>query len=223
MKIIIKTLFLSFVIFQSCMPTRMIKPLKKGEKSVGAHFGGPMINFSGAPIPVPFTSITGATGIKDDLTAFGSIHTTSALFGVAQVDLGVLKQVYQSQDSTFGITTSPQLNLALDKWEGNFKLWPVLDINAYWHYKNGKDNFAYTGITNWFELSRLRAHGEKQPNFWLPAFNLGHQFTRTKMDYFVETKLMAPFNRNDETVVDYVKLTGNKGVFGIYFGLRKKF
>ena len=220
---LIKLILITCVIFQSCMPTRMVKPLKKGEKSIGAHFGGPMINFAGAPIPVPFTSITGATGIKDDLTAYGSLHTTSAIFGVAQVDLGILRQLYQSKDSTFGITTSPQLNLAIDRWEGNFRAWPVLDINAYWHYKNGNQNFAYTGLTNWFELAGKRAHGENRSNFWLPAFNLGHQFTRTKMDYFFETKLMAPFNRNDETVVDYVKLTGQKGVFGVYFGLRKKF
>lgn len=223
MKLIIKIMFLSFVVFQSCMPTRMIKPLKKGEKAVGAHFGGPMINFAGAPIPVPFTSITGATGIKDDFTAFGSIHTTSALFGVAQVDLGVLKQIYQSQDSTFGITVTPQVNMAIDRWEGNFKLWPVLDINAYWHYKKGNNNFAYTGVTNWFELARLRAHGEKQPNLWLPAINFGHQFTRSKMDYFVETKVIAPFNRNDENVVGYLPVFGQKGVLGVYFGFRKKF
>ena len=223
MRLNIYILILFYVFFQSCVPTKMIKPLQKGEKSIGANFGGPLINFEGAPIPVPFTSITGAIGIKKDLTAIGSIHTTSALFGVAQIDLGVLKQLYISNDSTFGITASPQINLALDKWEGNFRTWQVLDINAYWHYKNGNSNFAYTGVTNWFELSAKRAHNEPQPNLWLPAFNLGHQFTKPNMDYFIETKWMAPFNNNDEMVVDYVQLTGNKGAFGIYFGLRKKF
>ena len=224
MKVLVNILFILFIFFQSCMPTRMIKPLKKGEKSIGAHFGGPMINFSGAPIPVPFTSVTGATGIKNNLTAFGSIHTTSALFGVAQIDLGVLKQIYQSKDSTFGITTSPQLNLSIDRWEGNFKVWPVLDINAYWHYDIKNNNhFVYSGITNWFELANTRAHNEPQPNFWLPAINLGHQFTKEKVDYFIETKYMAPFNRNHETVVDYLKPFGKKGVVGVYFGFRKKF
>ena len=46
MRILVKLLFSILVILQSCMPTRMIKPLKKGEKSIGAHFGGPMINFA---------------------------------------------------------------------------------------------------------------------------------------------------------------------------------
>ena len=223
MKVFIRLFFIGFILFQSCMPTRMVKPLKKGENAVGAHFGGPMIDFAGAPIAVPFTSITVAKGLKDDLTGFGSIHTTSALFGVAQIDIGILKQIYSSPDSSFGITTTPQLNLAIDRWEGNFKIWPFIDINAYWHYKKGKDNFAYTGVTNWFELSRTRVHSQDQPNFWIPAIHLGHQFTRSKMDYFIESKMIAPFHRNDENVVGYLQPFGNKGVLGLYFGLRKKF
>jgi len=205
------------------MPTRLVKPLKKGEKAIGAHFGGPLINFSGAPVITPFTSVTVAKGLTNDMTLFTSIHTTSALFGVLQTDLGLLKSIYESPDSTFGITISPQINAAVDKWEGNFKIWPILELNGYWNYKRNNNNFIYTGITNWFELASKRAHNEPQPNFWLPTITIGHQFTKTKVDYFIETKYIAPFNSNDETVVDYIKLLGRKGITGVYLGFRKKF
>ena len=40
--------------FYSCAPSRIIKPLNKGEKAVSINAGGPLIGFAGTKIPVPF-------------------------------------------------------------------------------------------------------------------------------------------------------------------------
>lgn len=54
----------------ACSPTRYVVPLEKGDKEVTAHFGGPMVNFAGAPIPIPLTSIGYGQGLgKGDISS----------------------------------------------------------------------------------------------------------------------------------------------------------
>src|SRR5690242_18275035 len=72
----------------SCAPCRYVKPLAKKQSAASFSFGGPLIMFSGTPIPVPFTTIGYGYGLTDNVTTYGNVHTTSALFGNAQVDLG---------------------------------------------------------------------------------------------------------------------------------------
>ncbi len=208
----------------SCAPSRFVKPLAKDQKSVDFHLGGEMVHFSGLVIPVPFTSVTGGYGVKDDLTAFASFYITDLAYQNVHIDGGVVKQLYQSPDSSVGVTVTPQLNFVYGLAEGKTKIWPQIDANAYWHYKKGKQHFAYGGMSNWFEFASTRAHAENQPTFWLPNFHLGHQFTKSKVDYFTEVKYIAPFIENGNVTVDYWKPLGmKKGAIGVYVGIRKKF
>ena len=90
--------------------------------------------------------------------------------------------------------------------------------------KKEKQHFAYAGMSNWFEFAAQKSHGEKQTNHWIPNFQIGHQFSKPKMDYFFEIKFLAPFQSNQNIVLDYWKPFGNKkGALGAYIGLRKKF
>jgi hypothetical protein len=54
---------------QSCAPSRIVKPLEKGEQSLTANLGGPLIKFGSAPIPIPLTSVMYARGISNKTTA----------------------------------------------------------------------------------------------------------------------------------------------------------
>ncbi|MBL4594071.1 MAG: hypothetical protein JKX68_09685, partial [Flavobacteriales bacterium] len=119
-------------VFLSCMPSRIVRPLDKGQKAVGAHLGGPLIGFTGTTIPMPFTSIMYAQGITEKTTVFGSIHITSLLFGVIQTDIGACHNLYYNDSSRIGLSVTPAINMAYDKWEGKFKLWPQVDVNMYW-------------------------------------------------------------------------------------------
>ena len=218
----LKFFLLLLVIFVTgCAPTRFVKPLDKEQKVINASFGGPLIGFAGMTIPVPLTSLTGGYGLKEDLTIFGSLHTTALLFGVIQTEFGVVKSFLTPDKFKPGLTVTPVINLAIDKWKGNFKLWPQLDINAYWNYKD-KDNYFYLGSSNWFELAGKKAHEEKQTTLWIGNFHAGHTFVRGKMDYNLEFKYLAPFFSNQDVVVDY-KSFGNNGAIGVYMSVTKKF
>ena len=220
------------ILLGACSPSRFVKPLQKNQKSVGMELGGPLFRFgedklnnkNGMIIPVPFATVTGGYGIKNDLTGFASLHLTSLAFQNVHLELGAVKQFYSNADSSIGITATPQLNIIYGMAANKLKIFPQVDINAYWHYQKGKQHFAYAGISNWLELASTRAHGEKQTTHWIPNLHIGHQFSRPKMDYFMEFKYLAPFSSNQNIVIDYWKPLGNKnGAFGAYIGLRKKF
>lgn len=208
-------------IASSCNTTRVVKPLEKGSLQIGADLGGPMIKFSGAPIFIPLTSVHAAYGIKKNTTLFGSIHSTSLLFGVFQTDIGITKLISKQQGLLPGVSLSPIANLMVDRWQGAFSLYPQLDANFFWNYKQ-KPHYFYTSLNNWFELRQKRAHGETQPSNWMPSIALGHQWVKQKYHFQLELKYIG-FNQNNQNiVVDYIA-PGSTGTLGLYFGIKRTF
>jgi len=205
--------------FSSCAPTRMVKPLNKGEKTIGANFGGPMINFAGAIIPLPLTSVWGAMGIDSSTTAWASIHTTAAAFADFQTDLGFTRRIYTSQNNKLipSVSISPVINFMHSFRDAQGVAYPEIDLNFYWD--RGK-HIYYLSNSNWFILSKTRAHGEPQTQHWLPTINLGTIFNREKTSYQIELRYLAPFNKNN-SVVEYFSPLGT-GALGIYFGVNFK-
>lgn len=210
----------------SCAPSRLVKPLEKGEQQVNASLGGPLINFAGTTIPIPFTSLTYANGVADKTTAFASLHITSLMFGVFQTDIGVVRELY-SPDSisriTPGISIAPAANIAFDKWENNFRFWPQIDLNAYWMLGKQRQHYFYTGLSNWLEFRQKKAHGEIQRNQWIFNPQIGIVLSKSKWKHQIEMKYLAPEIRNDNVVVDYAKPFGNKGAMGVYYSVSRKF
>ena len=207
----------------SCAPTRVVKPLKKGEKTVSFHAGGPMIRYSNLNIPVPFTSIMGAWGFTNDLTFFNAIHTTSLLYKTVHTEFGTLINLYDPKCYSYRpwVTLSHVANIVFDTRKFNVKYWPQLDLNAYWHYKQ-KDSYFYLGVSNWFEFSSHKAHEEKQNEQLYISPYAGHTFVRKKMEYTLEYKLLAPHVSNQLSVVEK-KSFGSKGVNAFYINITRKF
>lgn len=218
-----KTLLLLFsiVLLLSCNATRLVKPLAKKDVQVGAGFGGALIQLGTVTLPIPLTNVHAAYGVTDKTTAFASVHTTSLLFGVFQTDLGATQLLLKQRGFIPAVSVSPIANLMLDRWETQFRIYPQLDINAFWEYGSKKRLF-YTAVNNWFELRNKKAHGETQQTRWLPSIGLGHQWNGKKYNLQIETKYLAPNRSNQNIVVDYVSF-GNRGAIGIYIGVARKF
>ena len=214
-------LILFILLLGACAPSRYVKPLAKDQRVVAFSFGGPLIKFSGAPIPIPFTTLGYAQGLSNKLTLYGDMHLTSALFGNAQADLGTTISVYQKEQS-FGITASPALQLAYNlRNQSGFRVWPSLDLNTYFH-PGKKNNYFYAGVNSWFELSGIKAHGETQKQRAIPNLQLGYTVVKTKWQHQFELKYLAIGTPNLPGVVDYIGIS-HKGSFGIYYSLSRKF
>ncbi|HQQ93211.1 MAG TPA: hypothetical protein PLQ93_01545 [Bacteroidia bacterium] len=212
--------FLAIVLL-SCAPSRFVKPLAKGQRAVSASFGGPTILFSGAVIPMPFTTICYAQGLSNQSTAFASLHITSGLFGNIQSDLGATFRLFE-REKVFGVSVSPALQLAYSIGnQTGLRVWPSLDANVYLHpFKT--ESYAYLGANSWFELSRYKAHGEVQQLHSLPSIQLGYVFVRKLWQHQVEAKYLGMGLPNLPNVVSYVG-AGGKGSFGIYYTIIRLF
>lgn len=222
-----KILFRSFslilfsILFFACATTRVVKPLAKGTKEIGVSAGGPIMGFSGIIMPIPMTSVYYAKGITDSLSVFGGLNGTSLLFGTAQIDLGATYEILHQKNWQPGISLSPVLNLMLDRWEWKFRAYPQLDANAYWNYRQNK-GLLYVGMSNWFVINQKKMYDQKQTPHWIPNIQLGTRYQRPKIEWILESRYVAMNYQNGFSVVDY-KGIGQKGAFGVYFGVNKKF
>lgn len=206
---------------QRCAPSRFVKPLAKNENALSVNLGGALIHYGKAVTPLPLTSLMYGRGLCKSTTAFGSVHLTSALFGNFQTDLGLCQRLYKNDSLRFGITLNPAINMVYDKWEKNFRAWPQLDINVYKDMMHQK-GFVYLGLTNWFELTSTRAHGEPQHTHLLVNPHVGFTYNPKKWSYSIECKFLAMNRKNVPNVVDYVGIKQH-GAVGLYLNVMRKF
>lgn len=209
---------LSLFLFYACAPSRIVKPLSKGQKVVTGSFGGSLIKFAGAPIPLPFSTLSYGNGLTDKITAFGSLHTTSLLFGNFQTDIGICADVFKKDK--FGFSVSPTLQTAVSYKDINsFRMWPSLDLNLRYEFNKG---FMYTGMHNWFELNKSGVNNTSIERTLLPNYHLGFVKENTKWNHQFEVKYMLPGQAIYPGVVDYIGIN-KKGAIGIYYCLIRKF
>lgn len=220
---IIKFLFIiSFIYcFQNCAPSRFVKTLEKKQRAASFSFGGPLIKFAGAPIPIPFTTLAYGYGVTDKITGYGSLHTTSLLFGNLQSDIGATVKLFEKENK-FGISASPALQLAYNIGTKNsFRIWPSADVNAYFHL-NSKPSYLYTGANSWFELSKYKAYEQPQQRHVIPNLHLGYMIVKQKWQHQFQLSYLGIGIPNKPGVVDYIGISG-KGTLGFYYSLIRKF
>jgi hypothetical protein len=208
------------LLFSACAPSRFVKPLEKKQHAASFSFGGPLINYSGAPIPIPFTTLAYGYGLTNQVTVYGGLHTTSLLFGNLQSDLGA--SIGLLNKSRFGLSVSPALQLACNlRNKTGFRAWPSVDFNATLHL-NQKPSYLYGGVSSWFELASRKAHLETQQRHAIPNLHLGYSLVKSKWQHQFELKYLAAGIPNLPNVVDYVGVSG-RGSLGIYYSLIRKF
>jgi hypothetical protein len=222
----ILTLFLSLVLLQlfgaGCSSTRLVKPLAEKELAVGFDFGGPIIDFSGLKIPIPFTSFTGAYGLDSTLTLFGSLHTTALASSVLQLETGVLKDIVRAKNGKPGFSLAGTGHWMMGLKDARFRFYPSLDLNLYWPYSRKHEHFAYMALNSWFDFWAEQAHGQPNKNHYLPSLSLGHTFVTKSMRYTLEARWLAPHLDNRNIVVGYNGIA-HQGSLGFYFSIYKRF
>ncbi len=205
----------------ACAPSRFIEPLKKNEQAISVNLGGPIIN-PGIVLPVPLSAATYGYGIDSNITAFGSIHITSLLFGNIQTDLGTTVSLYRSTETYIpSISTSLNANIIWDVEDKIVRAWPQLDVNSYWQYGK-KNHYAYIGISNWFELSKTRYSGQSQIARWIPNPQIGTTLKTKRYQFQLELKFLSPGTNNEFAFVPYAT-PFKRGALGFYFGVIRTF
>ena len=213
----------------ACAPTHFVKPLAYKQHAVTASLGGAMLHVPGvATIPIPNTTLGYGYGLKKDLTGYGNLYPTAAVFGVFQFDAGCTWRFWQNEK--MGASVSPGMNFLVDRFEKNAGLWPQLDANFYKDYfersytsKGGKSiqrkNYFYVGFSNWFQLKGTMTLGLKQENRLVFSPQIGHTFERGHWNFNLEAKFLTPYLSNQNIIVDYVSPFGKRGGLGAFFSV----
>ncbi|MDD3878069.1 MAG: hypothetical protein PHT69_15730 [Bacteroidales bacterium] len=219
-RIIFFTLLLFLAVQYACGPVRKVVPLKKGEKEVSLSLGGPLIGFGGSTIPLPLSSLDYAQGLNDTYTLSGSLHTTALAFGTVQLEGGLLRNLWLSENKKTGISAAPSFYFMIDVWEWHPKFYPWLDLNFYTHYGK-RDNLIYLSYSSMFELSKSMAFNENVDNRYIPFLSLGHEWKLKKWNLKLEMKYINFLRSHEKLTVDY-KVPGKNGAMGVYLGITRK-
>lgn len=220
MKLLIFSICLLFIV--GCAPSRFVEPLDKGTWSVGGNLGGPVIDFGGAPIPVPLTEIEAGYGLDSNLTVHGGLHTTALLFGVGQFDFGATYKLLDQKKYFPNLSVALGGNVAYSPSEKAAEFWPTLDVNAYWNY-GARKSYFYVGFNNYFVLQSRMAFDQQQEQRIIFNPQIGHVFKPKSGGYqiFAELKFIAPHLDSEKAFVPYKSMFGTNGATGFYIGFRK--
>jgi len=210
---------LVLLMFSSCTPSRFVKPLDKGEIAVGVNLGGPLVNFKGMVIPVPYTSLYAGYGWKDKTTVYTGLHLTALAFKNLQLDAGVSHEFREQSGIKPGISGGGSLIIiANDK---DFRIYPTFDANAFWEYSDNKW-MTYAGSSIWLDFFKGESVNQENATFLLPEFHVGQTYRFTSTELTLEYKYMSPFTKGDRTVAEYANFS-SYGASGIYFSIMKRF
>lgn len=200
----------------SCAPSRYVKPLKQKQQAASFSFGGPLIVFSGAPIPIPFTTVGYAYGLSNRISLYGNLHLTSAAFRTIQTDIGGTIALCENKKGGFSVSPALQSVFSMAKSK-TFKIWPSVDFNGFVHLGQ-RGNYIYGGLGNWIETSAWKAHGEKTSEFIVPSLHAGFVSVKNHWQHQFQLGWLAPGSNNKPNVVQYIG-AGNKGALSFHYGL----
>ncbi len=214
------SILISTVLLSACATSHIVQPLNKSQWQVGLEFGGPLIHQNQQTKITPLTAVNGAYGITQKVTGFASWYPSSYLNDVFQWDAGITQELLAPFSIRPGITYSGALNLFSTTRIDKVRVFPQLDINTYWLLPN--EDFVYLGLSNWFDLSRQKAHGVSQENHWFTSLNLGYTKRFKPYAFTLEGRYLAPLHKPEENLVDFVNFH-QRGATGLYFSVSRVF
>lgn len=208
-----------FILGFSCSTQRFIEPLEKGELEVGANGGGPILEFGGATIPLPLSSVYAGYGYSEDITIYGGVHLTSLAFKTVQIDVGARKKLVVGHEIYPSVSGALALNAAVSMRDGTTRIFPELALNPYWRYGRWK---TYTGLQAWFDFYKFNRQSYGYGGFFVPAICLGQTVDIGNWEIGFEYKRLAFNVPSENSVVGYVVPSGI-GAHGVYLSASKSF
>lgn len=209
------------LVLSACSSSRIVQPLNQSQWQTTVSFGGPLIKDSQDQVKiVPLSSITGAYGITQSITGFASWHLGSYLKDVYHIDGGLTQELVPPFSIRPGITYSGMLNLFSSTDTGSTRLFPQLDVNAYWILPS--EDFVYLGLSNWFELNQKRAHNADQEHHWFTSINAGYTKKYKPYSATLEARYLAPFKESREEIIHWLNVE-DRGSIGLYLSFSRTF
>lgn len=210
----LSTACLALILASSCAPTKIVKPLDKGQWQIGGTVGRPQINDGSLPILGTYA----AKGVSENCTVYGGVQISSALLGSAHVEGGQVKLWREQNGLQPALSWSTGAQALMSTRDYAFRIYPETGINAYWHRGPHILNAsANTWIDpTWF----LTDYGRGQ--ILAPSFSAGYRFRYRWIEAQVEYKILNPTREILVPQADVPNTLG-LGARGIYWGVALNF
>lgn len=205
---------LALILASSCAPTKIVKPLDKGQWQIGGTVGRPQINDGSLPILGAYA----AKGVSENRTVYGGVQISSALLGSAHVEGGQVKFWREQNGLQPALSWSTGAQALMSTRDYAFRIYPETGVNAYWHRGPHILNAsANTWIDpTWF----LTDYGRGQ--ILAPSFSAGYRFRYRWIEAQVEYKILNPTREILVPQADVPNTLG-LGARGIYWGVALNF
>ena len=205
---------LALILASSCAPTKIVKPLDKGQWQIGGTLGRPQINDGSLPILGAYA----AKGVSENHTVYGGVQISSALLGSAHVEGGQVKLWREQNGLQPALSWSTGAQALMSTRDYAFRIYPETGVNAYWHRGPHILNAsANTWIDpTWF----LTDYGRGQ--ILAPSFSAGYRFRYRWIEAQVEYKILNPTREILVPQADVPNTLG-LGARGIYWGVALNF
>ncbi|MCB9679977.1 MAG: hypothetical protein H6733_00770 [Alphaproteobacteria bacterium] len=203
-----------------CTASRAVAPLAAGQHGLTASFGGPFVEFAGAPVPVPFFQLGYRYGIDGHTDIHAAVHVTgAATSGVGGFDVGAARELLTADGGR------PRIMVDLNtSWfygdvrpgepAGGFRFFPELALVFTWDLpaRDGRrPHRIYVGLDNFFEAAPTFSY------ILTPLFGTEIRLHRA-VGLQIEAQWHAPWV--DTTPVAPVWYgPGNRGVVGVKLAL----
>jgi len=73
----------------ACSTTHAVRPLGRGNASLGASLGGPLVQVAGVDIASPILTVQGGYGLRDNLEVTANADLTAAAYGDLHLEPGL--------------------------------------------------------------------------------------------------------------------------------------
>lgn len=212
---------LALILLSSCVGQRHIHPLIEDERAIGLQVGGPLIHLNDLTLPIPFSALYVAQGLKNGWMADIGIQTTALLYQTIYLDPGAQKTWIFPQGIRPGLNTGLRMNTMTDISLNRWRFYPQADLHLWWSNASYR-NIGYIGMTHWFDPHPDQLRERSTYRFWRPAFYLGYQIRKTDWDFSLESKWIAPGIDNRFSSVEY-QSPDHRGAFGFFLSIQYRF
>jgi len=204
----------------ACAPTRALAPLEAHQAAVTASLGGPIVEFAGAPIPLPITSVGVIYGLDGKTNLHAAVYPTNlALFGVFGFDVGASRELVTPDGPRPRVMVDVSAytfagNVAEGDPKGGFRLFPDASVIVSWPIPGGAEQartIPYVGVDNFVEVL-------PSPRY-VPSLVFGDQLRVGKrVGLQLEGKWVAPWVDTDPLVPHWYGVR-RRGAFSVQLGV----
>ncbi|KAB2924278.1 MAG: hypothetical protein F9K22_06750 [Bacteroidetes bacterium] len=138
-----------------CSATQPVAPVRGGETVLLSSLGGPVIPLDGLAIPAPYVTLGAVHGVTEDVSVYGNVHVTAALFKNAGLDAGVVTDIVTGEGAVPSVSVNGRGYFFWDVGRGGKepRFFPAVTLAA--RSATGERSAFFLGADNLFQLHRF--------------------------------------------------------------------